>query len=211
MNFNFKYALNHLSTFIVIVFTFLYTDIFDTVGTLIGVAEKGNLLNEKGELPNAKGALLADAVGTCVGASLGVSTVTSYVESSAGVSAGGRTGLASVTTAGLFLASLVLSPLFLAIPAFATTPAMLFVGLLMLSSIKKMKFEGDMADVIGGFLAVVIMPLTYSISNGIMFGMLSWAILKVCTGKIKDVKPVMWISTALFVLYFVLKFMGIVS
>ncbi len=210
-NFDFSYIAKNLSTFLVVMFTFLYTDIFDTVGTLIGVAQKGNLLNEKGELPNAKGALLADAVGTCVGASVGVPTVTSYVESSAGVSAGGRTGLASVTTAGLFLVSLVLSPLFLAIPSFATTPAMLFVGLLMLSSIKNMKFEGDMADVIGGFLAVVIMPLTYSISNGIMLGMLAWAILKVCTGKIKDIKPVMWISTALFVFYFVLKFMGIVG
>lgn len=208
-NFDFKYVVNHLSTFLVVVFTFLYTDIFDTVGTLIGVAEKGNLLDENGELPNAKGALLADAVGTCVGASLGVSTVTSYVESSAGVSAGGRTGLSSVTTAGLFLVSLVLSPLFLAIPAFATTPAMLFVGLLMLSSIKNMKFEGDIADVIGGFLAVVVMPFTYSISNGIMFGILAWTILKVCTGKIKDIKPVMWISAALFVSYFVLKCLGI--
>ncbi len=209
-NFDFKYIVENLSTFLVVMFTFLYTDIFDTVGTLIGVAEKGNLLNEKGELPNAKGALLADAVGTCVGASMGVSTVTSYVESSAGVSAGGRTGLSSVTTAVMFIASLVLSPVFLAIPSFATTPAMLFVGLLMLSSIKNMKFEGDVADMIGGFLAVVIMPLTYSISNGIMLGMLAWAILKVCTGKIKDVKPVMWISTALFVFYFVLKFLGII-
>ena len=208
-NFDFTYIGSHISTFIIVVFTFLFTDIFDTVGTLIGVAEKGNLLDENGELPNAKGALLADAVGTCVGASLGVSTVTSYVESSAGVSAGGRTGLSSVTTAGLFLVSLVLSPLFLAIPAFATTPAMLFVGLLMLSSIKNMKFEGDIADVIGGFLAVVVMPFTYSISNGIMFGILAWTILKVCTGKIKDIKPVMWISAALFVSYFVLKCLGI--
>ena len=208
-NFDFAYIGSHISTFIIVVFTFLFTDIFDTVGTLIGVAEKGNLLNEKGELPRAKGALLADAVGTCAGASLGVPTVTSYVESSAGVSAGGRTGLSSVVTAGLFLVSLVLSPVFLAIPGFATTPAMLFVGLMMLSSVRKMKFDGDIADVIGGFLAIVIMPFTYSISNGIMFGMLSWTILKVCTGKIKDVKPVMWISTGLFVLYFVLKFIGI--
>ena len=208
-NFDFAYIGSHISTFIIVVFTFLFTDIFDTVGTLIGVAEKGNLLNEKGELPRAKGALLADAVGTCAGASLGVPTVTSYVESSAGVSAGGRTGLSSVVTAGLFLVSLVLSPVFLAIPGFATTPAMLFVGLMMLSSVRKMKFAGDIADVIGGFLAIVIMPFTYSISNGIMFGMLSWTILKVCTGKIKDVKPVMWISTGLFVLYFVLKFIGI--
>ncbi len=210
-NFDFNYLVKHISTFIVVVFTFLFTDIFDTVGTLIGVAEKGNLLNEKGELPHAKGALLADAVGTCVGAALGVSTVTSYVESSAGVSAGGRTGLSSVVTALLFLVSLILAPIFLAIPSFATAPAMMFVGLLMLSSITQMSFEGDIADTIGGFVAVVFMPLTYSIANGIMFGMLSWVILKICTGKIKDIKPVMWISTALFALYFILKFMGIMG
>ncbi|MBS7299060.1 MAG: NCS2 family permease [Eubacteriales bacterium] len=208
--FDFGFVTSNLSTFLVVVFTFLFTDIFDTVGTLIGVAQKGNLLDEKGELPHAKGALLADAVGTVVGACMGTSTVTSYVESSAGVSAGGRTGLASVVTAILFVLSLVLSPLFLAIPAFATTPAMLFVGLLMLSAIKNMEFDGDIADVIGGFIAVIFMPFTYSISNGIMFGMLSWVILKILTGKIKDVKPVMWISTALFVFYFVMKFLGIV-
>ena len=209
-NFDFSYAVSNFASFAVIVFTFLFTDIFDTVGTLIGVAEKGNLLNEKGELPKAKGALLADAVGTVAGACLGTSTVTSYVESSAGVSAGGRTGLTAVTTALLFLASIVLSPIFLAIPSFATTPAMLFVGLLMFSSVKNMEFDGDIADVIGGFVAVVFMPLTYSISNGIMFGMLSWVILKITTGKMRDIKPVMWVSTALFVLYFVLKFIGII-
>lgn len=207
--FDFGYIVSNFSNFFVIMFAFLFTDIFDTVGTLIGVAEKGNLLNEKGELPNAKGALLADAVGTVAGACLGTSTVTSFVESSAGVSAGGRTGLTSLTTAVMFILALVLSPIFLAIPSFATTPAMLFVGMLMLSSIKNMEFDGDIADVIGGFIAVIFMPFTYSISNGIMFGMLSWVILKIFTGKIKDVKPVMWISTALFVLNFVLKFMGV--
>ena len=210
-NFDFSYIVNNISTFLVIMFTFLFTDIFDTVGTLIGVAEKGNLLNEKGELPRAKGALMADAVGTVVGACLGTSTVTSYVESSAGVSAGGRTGLTALTTAVLFLVALVLSPIFLAIPSFATTPAMVFVGLLMFSAVKNMEFDSDIADVIGGFVAVVFMPLTYSISNGIMFGMLSWVILKIFTGKIKDIKPVMWISTALFALYFVLKFIGIIA
>lgn len=203
--FDFGFIVSHFSSFLVVMFTFLFTDIFDTVGTLIGVAEKGNLLNEKGELPKAKGALLADAVGTVCGACLGTSTVTSYVESSAGVAAGGRTGLTSLTTAVLFIVAIVLSPIFLAIPAFATTPAMLFVGLLMLSAIKNMEFDGDMADVIGGFAAVVFMPFTYSISNGIMFGMLSWVILKIFTGKIKDIKPVMWISTALFVVYFITK------
>lgn len=210
-NFDFASIAKNVSGFVVVVFTFLFTDIFDTVGTLIGVAEKGNLLNEKGELPNAKGALMADAVGTVVGACLGTSTVTSYVESSAGVSAGGRTGLSSVVTAILFLLALVLSPIFLAIPSFATTPAMVFVGLLMFSAVKNLDFDSDIADTLGGFAAVAFMPLTYSISNGIMFGMLTWVILKVCTGKIKDVKPVMWISTALFVLYFVLKFMGIMG
>lgn len=208
-NFDFGSIAKDLSRFLVVMFTFLYTDIFDTVGTLIGVAEKGNLLNEKGELPNATGALMADAVGTCVGAALGVSTVTSYVESTAGVSAGGRTGLASVVTALLFLVSIVFSPIFLAIPSFATAPAMIFVGLLMLSSIKNVNFDADVADTLGAFAAIVFMPLTYSIANGIMFGMLTWVILKVLTGKIKDVKPVMWITTALFVVYFVLKFMGI--
>lgn len=208
-NFDFGAIVKNLGTFLVVVFTFLFTDIFDTVGTLIGVAEKGNLLNEKGELPHAKGALMADAVGTVVGACLGTSTVTSYVESSAGVSAGGRTGLASVVTAILFLLALVLSPIFLAIPSFATASAMMFVGLLMFSSIKNVDFGSDIADTLGGFAAVAFMPLTYSISNGIMFGMLTWVILKVCTGKIKDIKPVMWVSTALFVLYFVLKFIGV--
>ena len=209
--FDFAYISKNISTFLVIMFTFLYTDIFDTVGTLIGVAEKGNLLNEKGELPNAKGALLADAVGTVVGACLGTSTVTSYVESSAGVSAGGRTGLTAVTTAVMFILALVLSPLFLAIPSFATTPAMVFVGLLMFTAVKNIDFDSDIADVIGAFIAVIFMPLTYSIANGIMFGMLSWVILKVATGKIKDVKPVMWITTALFALYFVLKFIGLIA
>ena len=208
-NFDFSYITANISTFLVVMFTFLYTDIFDTVGTLIGVAEKGNLLNEKGELPNATGALMADAVGPCVGAALGVSTVTSYVESSAGVSAGGRTGLASVVTALLFLVSIVFSPIFLAIPSFATAPAMMFVGLLMLGSIKNVDFDSDIADTLGAFAAIVFMPLTYSIANGIMFGMLTWVILKVITGKVKDVKPVMWVTTALFAIYFVLKFMGI--
>lgn len=208
-NFDFAYIIKEPSTFLVIVFTFLFTDIFDTVGTLIGVAEKGDLLNDKGELENAKGALLADAVGTVAGACLGTSTVTSYVESSAGVSAGGRTGLTSLTTAVMFILAIVLAPIFTAIPSFATTPAMLFVGLLMLSSVKNMEFDGDVADMISGFIALTFMPFTYSISNGIMFGMLSWVILKIFTGKIKDIKPVMWVSTALFVVYFVLKFLGI--
>ena len=207
--FDFGFIVKNAPAFLIIMFTFLYTDIFDTVGTLIGVAEKGELLDEKGELPQASGALMADAVGTVVGACLGTSTVTSYVESSAGVAAGGKTGLASVVTAILFFVSLVLAPVFTAIPGFATTPAMLYVGLLMLSSVKKVDFNGDAADTIGAFLAIVMMPLTYSIANGIMFGMLAWVILKILIGKVKEISGIMWISVALFVLYIVLKVMGL--
>ena len=208
-DFDFGFIAKNAPAFILVTFTFLYTDIFDTVGTLIGVAEKGELLDEKGELPQASGALMADAVGTVTGAVLGTSTVTSFVESSAGVAAGGKTGLASVVTALLFFVSLILAPIFTAIPSFATTPAMLYVGLLMLSAIKKVDFDGDAADMVGAFLAIVMMPFTYSIANGIMFGMLSWVLLKVITGKIKDVSNVMWISVALFVIYIVLKVMGL--
>ncbi len=207
--FDFTFIKDNLASFAVVVFTFLFTDIFDTVGTLIGVAEKGDLLDENGELPQAKGALLADAVGTVVGACLGTSTVTSYVESSAGVSAGGRTGLSSVVTAIMFILSLVFAPVFLAIPSFATTPAMVFVGLLMFGAVKNIDFENDMADAVAAFVAIAFMPLTYSIANGIMFGMLSWVIVKIFTGKVKDVKAIMWVSTALFAVYFALKFLGI--
>ncbi len=198
--FNFGYVANHLVEFVAIVFSFLFVDLFDTVGTVIGVADKGGLLDENGNLPRVGSALMADAVGTVVGACLGTSTVTSYVESSAGVAQGGRTGLTAVTTGVLFLLALVLSPIFLAIPSFATTPALLFVGLLMMSSVKKMTFEGDIADVVSGFIAIIMMPFTYSIANGIMFGILSWVILKLCTGKVKEIHPVMWVSSALFLL-----------
>ena len=200
-DFNFSWVGKNLIEFIVVVFSFLFVDIFDTVGTLIGVAAKGNLLDEEGKLPNAKGALLADAVGTIVGAVFGTSTVTSYVESTAGVANGGRTGLTAVTTGVLFLLALFLSPIFLAIPSFATTPALVWVGFLMLSAIKKVDFEGDTADAVGAFLAVIMMPFTSSIANGIMWGMLAWVLLKVFSGKAKDVKPIMWIVFVLFALY----------
>ena len=207
--FDFGFIAKNFVPFAIVVFTFLYTDIFDTVGTLIGVAQKGDLLDENGELPQASGALMADAVGTVVGACLGTSTVTSYVESSAGVAAGGKTGLTSVVTALMFIVAIVFAPIFLAIPGFATTPAMLYVGLLMLSSVKKVDFDGDAADVISAFLAIVMMPLTYSIANGIMFGILSWVILKLATGKAKDINGIMWVSVALFAIYIVLKVMGL--
>jgi len=205
--FDFGFVAKNIVPFAIVVFTFLYTDIFDTVGTLIGVAQKGNLLDEEGKLPKAGGALMADAVGTVVGACLGTSTVTSYVESSAGVSAGGRTGLTAVTTAIMFLIAILFAPIFLAIPGFATTPAMLFVGLLMLSAVKNMEFDGDVADSIGGFLAVVMMPFAYSIATGIMFAIISWVVLKICCGKIKDISPVMWVSVALFVINIITQVM----
>lgn len=200
--FGFAWIGHNIVSFATIVFSFLFVDIFDTVGTLIGVASKGNLLDENGKLPNAKGALLADAVGTVAGACLGTSTVTSYVESSAGVAAGGRTGMTAFTTAILFIIALFFSPIFLAIPGFATTPALVWVGLLMMSTVKKMSFDGDIADVLGGFLAIVMMPFTYSIANGIMFGMLAWVILKVLTGNAKKVPLVMWVSALLFAFRF---------
>ncbi|MBP3447550.1 MAG: NCS2 family permease [Clostridia bacterium] len=199
--FDFGYVVKNFASFAIVVFTFLYTDIFDTVGTLIGVTQKAGLTKEDGTLPNAGGALMADAVGTVVGACLGTSTVTSYVESSAGVAAGGKTGLTALTTGIMFIIAIIFAPIFLAIPSFATTPAMLYVGILMLSAIKNMEFEGDIADVIGGFLAVVMMPFAYSIATGIMFGIVSWVILKVVTGKIKDISVIMWISFALFACY----------
>ncbi len=199
--FDFGFVVKNFASFAIVVFTFLYTDIFDTVGTLIGVTQKAGLVKEDGTLPKAGGALMADAVGTVVGACLGTSTVTSYVESSAGVAAGGKTGLTALTTGIMFIIAIVFAPVFLAIPSFATTPAMLYVGILMLSAIKNMDFEGDVADVIGGFLAVVMMPFAYSIATGIMFGIVSWVILKVVTGKIKDVSAIMWVSFVLFAIY----------
>ncbi len=198
--FDFGYVASNAVNFAVIVFAFLFVDLFDTVGTLIGVASEGNLLDEEGNLPRAGKALMSDAIGTVGGAMLGTSTVTSYVESTTGVAEGGRTGLTAVSTAVMFILALFLSPIFLAIPSFATTPALVFVGLLMMKAVTKMDFESDMADTVGGFLAIVIMPFTYSIANGIMFGMVTWVILKICMGKIKQVSPVMWVSFALFVL-----------
>ena len=173
-------------------------DLFDTVGTVVGVASKANLLDEKGELPRAGRVLMADAIGTTVGACLGTSTVTSFVESSAGVAEGGRTGLTAVTTGFWFLLALVFSPVFLAIPSFATAPALIYVGMLMVAAVKNMNLEGDIADTVGGYMAIVMMPLSYSIATGIMFAMLSWVIVKVLTGKIKDVSPIMWVVFVIF-------------
>ena len=197
---NFGWAASHLIQFLAITFSFLYVDLFDTVGTVVGVADKAGLLDKDGNLPRVGQVFLADAVGTTTGALLGTSTVTSFVESSAGVAAGGRTGLTALTTGVLFLVSLVLSPLFLAIPSFATAPALIYVGMLMLMSITKVKFDGDIADSVGAYLAVVMMPLAYSIATGIMFAVLAWVVLKVVCKKAKDVSPIMWVVFCLFVL-----------
>ncbi len=197
---DFKWAFTHLIQFLAITFSFLYVDLFDTVGTVVGVADKAGLLDEKGELPRVGKVLMADAVGTTAGALLGTSTVTSFVESSAGVAAGGRTGLTSVVTGFMFLVSLLLSPIFLAIPGFATAPALIYVGMLMVSSAKKIEFEGDIADVAGAYMAMVMMPLAYSIATGIMFAIMTWVLVKVFTKRSKDVQPVMWIIFVLFAL-----------
>ena len=196
--FNFAWVGDHIVQFIAILFSFLFVDLFDTVGTVVGVADKADLLDKDGKLPRVGKVFMADAVGTTVGACLGTSTVTSFVESSAGVAVGGKTGLASFVTGLMFLISIVLSPIFLAIPSFATAPALIYVGMLMFSSALKIKFDGDIADSIGAYMAIIMMPLTYSIANGIMFAIISWVIVKVFTGKIKDISPVMW---GVFVLF----------
>ena len=198
--FDFAWIGSHVSEFVVIVFSFLFVDMFDTIGTVIGVAEKADLLDEDGNLPRVGRVLMADAIGTVAGSMLGTSTVTSFVESSSGVAEGGKTGLTAMTTGILFLVALFLSPIFLAIPSFATAPALIIVGFFMASSIKKMNFDGDLADSIGGYLAFLMMPLTYSIANGIMFGVLAWFVIKVCSGQVKKIHPVMYIVCALFII-----------
>ncbi|MDF2890079.1 MAG: xanthine/uracil/thiamine/ascorbate permease family protein [Clostridia bacterium] len=185
----------------IVLFTLLFMDMFDTVGTLVGVATKANMLDERGRVPRAKEALLADAVGTTVGACLGTSTVSTYVESAAGVAEGGRTGLTALTTAFMFAIALILSPLFIAIPAPATAPALVLVGLFMISPIKEINFE-DFTEAIPAFFTIIMMPLTYSISDGIVFGIVSYIFLKVFTGKAKDVTIATYIVGALFILKF---------
>ena len=188
--------------FVVIIFAFLFVDIFDTLGTLVGVATKANLLDEKGKLPRIKPALLADAIATTVGAIFGTSTTTTFVESTAGVAEGARTGLASVVTGLLFLVSIVLSPIFIAIPSFATAPALIYVGFLMISSVVDIDFS-DLTEAIPAYLAIIAMPLTYSISEGIAFGVISYTVLNVCAGKFKKVTPLMYVLSILFVLKYI--------
>lgn len=187
---------------LVVVFTFLFVDIFDTVGTLAGVATKANMLDEEGKLPKVGAALMADAIGTTIGACLGTSTVTTYVESASGVAEGGRTGLTALTTAVMFGIALFFAPLFTLVPSAATAPALVIVGLFMMSPITKIDFN-DYTEAIPAFLTIVMMPFAYSIAEGIVFGMVSYVILKFISGKFRDISWVMWILSLLFVLRFI--------
>ncbi len=184
---------------LVVVFTFLFVDIFDTVGTLAGVASKADMLDEDGTLPRVGKALMADAIGTIAGACMGTSTVTTFVESASGVAEGGRTGLTALTTAFMFALSLFFAPLFTIIPAAATAPALVIVGLFMMSPITKIDFN-DFTEAIPAFLTIVMMPFAYSIAEGIVFGMISYTILKTISGRGKEVSITMWILSLLFII-----------
>lgn len=184
--------------FIAILSAFLFVDMFDTLGTLIGVATKADMLDEDGKLPRVKQALIADAVATTAGAVFGTSTTTTFVESSAGVAAGARTGLSSVVSGFLFLLSIFFAPIFCAIPGFATAPALIFVGFLMISAILDIDFN-DMTEAIPAYLCLLCMPLMYSISEGIAIGVISYVIINLCCGKAKKITPLMYILAILFV------------
>ena len=184
--------------FIVELLSFLFVDMFDTLGTLIGVSDKAGMLDKDGKLPRVKQALLADAIATSAGAVLGTSTTTTFVESSAGVGAGARTGLSSVVTGFLFLISILFAPIFTAIPGFATAPALIFVGFLMISAIVKIDFE-DLTEAIPAYLCLIAMPLMYSIAEGIAIGVISYVIINLICGKAKKITPLMYILAVLFV------------
>ena len=201
--FNLDFTNFNIGNFIVVMFAFLFVDLFDTLGTLIGVASKADMLDEEGKLPRIKGALLADAIATSAGAVLGTSTTT-YVESASGVTEGGRTGLTAATTAVLFLLASIISPLFLTIPSFATAPALIVVGFYMMGAVAKINFD-DMTDAIPAFLTILVMPLAYSISEGIAIGVVSWTLINLLSGKAKEKKitPLMYVLTVLFILKYI--------
>ena len=202
--FNLDFTNFNIGNFIVVMFAFLFVDLFDTLGTLIGVASKADMLDEEGKLPRIKGALLADAIATSAGAVLGTSTTTTYVESASGVTEGGRTGLTAATTAVLFLLASIFSPLFLTIPSFATAPALIVVGFYMMGAVVKINFD-DMTDAIPAFLTILVMPLAYSISEGIAIGVVSWTLINLLSGKAKEKKitPLMYVLTVLFILQYI--------
>lgn len=199
----FKFDFSRIFTLdmLIVLFTFLFLDMFDTVGTLVGVSSKAGMLDSEGQVPRVKQALFADSIGTIAGAILGTSTVTTYVESASGVAEGGKTGLTSLATAFLFFVALFFAPLFTMVPPAATAAALVLVGFFMMSPILKIDFD-DYTDAIPAFITIIIMPLTYSIAEGIVFGMLTYVILKILTGKFKDLSPVMLVLAVLFVLKF---------
>lgn len=189
---------------LVILFTLLMVNLFDTVGTLIGLCSKAGLLDKNGKIPQAKRALLADAIGTTVGSILGTSVVAAYVESASGIATGGRTGLTAFTVACLFILALFFAPLFAMIPAAATAPALIIVGMLMMSAVKQIEFN-DVTEAVPAFLAIVMMPYTYSIAEGIVFGMLSYVLLKLFSGRKKEISPVMYVLSVLFLISFFVR------
>jgi AGZA family xanthine/uracil permease-like MFS transporter len=198
-----KFEFSQIFTFdmMIVLFTFLFVDMFDTVGTLVGVSSKAGMLDKEGRVPRVKQALFADSIGTFFGAIVGTSTVTTYVESASGVAEGGKTGLTSLATAVMFLIALFFAPVFTMVPAAATAPALILVGFFMMSPILKIDFD-NYTDSIPAFITIIIMPLTYSIAEGIVFGMLSYVLLKLLTGKAKDVSIVMIVLAVLFVFKF---------
>lgn len=194
-----------VADFVLVVFAFLFVDLFDTLGTLIGVASKSNMLDKDGKLPKIKGALLADSLATCAGAVLGTSTTTTYVESSSGVSEGGRTGLTALTTAILFFLAIFFSPIFVAIPSFATAPALITVGFYMIGAVAKINFE-DMSEAIPAFLCIIAMPFMYSIAEGIALGVISYTLINILSGKAKEKKVsiLMYILTVFFIAKYII-------
>lgn len=188
----------NLANFIIVLFAFLFVDMFDTIGALVGLATKADMLDENEKLPNVQQALLADAIATTAGAVFGTSTTTTYVESSAGVGAGARTGLASIVTGFMFLVAIFFAPVFTAIPGFATAPALIFVGFLMLGAIVQIDFD-DLAEAVPAYLCLLAMPLMYSISEGIAMGVISYVIINICCGKARKITPLMYILALLFI------------
>ena len=185
-----------------VVFTFLFIDMFDTVGTLIGVCTKANMVDEKGNIKRLKHAFMADSIATTAGAMLGTSTTTTYVESAAGVAQGGRSGLTALVVAGCFAIALFFSPLFLSIPSAATAPALVLVGLMMMEPVTKIKFD-DFSESIPAFICIIVMPLTYSISNGILIGMITYVLMNMICGNFKKITPVMYILAVIFILNYI--------
>ena len=197
--FDFSFITQHPLDFFVMMFSFLFVDVFDTLGTVIGCASKSGMLDKDGKLPGIKGVLLADAVGTVVGACMGTSTITTFVESSSGISEGGRTGMTSCTVGVLFLAALFLTPLFLTIPSFATAPALIVVGFLMIQQVANIKWD-NMVDAIPCFVCITMMGFAYSISEGISFGVMSWVLLHLLLKKTDETSALMYVLAVIFAL-----------